>query len=472
LFAEGKFKALVMTSGNLSEEPIAIGNDEAQERLGRLADYLLIHNRDILLRCDDSVVRVLRAPSVPKSNCSVLSQSGVLDVENRKDRSKNVGEIQHLRRSRGFVPVPIFLDKDVPSILAVGGELKNTVCLTKNDHAFLSQHIGDLQNLESYRFFEEAIRHLQKILEITPETVAYDLHPDYLSTKWARRQKDVKLRGVQHHHAHVASCMAENHLNGDVIGIALDGTGYGTDGNIWGGEVLIANYQTFQRAAHLEYVPMPGGEAAIREPWRMALSYLAHHFGSDFSRLPVPWLDSIGPEKIRLVMQMIDRKVNSPLTSSCGRLFDAVAALAGIRQTVNYEAQAAIELEMAISDPSADDGYPFDVAVEHDTYMIRTRPLFAALLSDLSKQVRPEVISLRFHNGLAGLFQRLANRLRKRTKLDRVCLCGGTFNNAYLAENLCRRLGADKFQVFTQAQVPCGDGGLSLGQALVAAHAG
>jgi len=471
LLAEGEFKALVMTSGNLSEEPIAIGNDEAQERLSRLADYFLVHNREILLRCDDSVVRVLRTHSLPKPSRSVLSRSNLLDGENLEDRAKNVEEIQHLRRSRGFVPVPIFLEKDVPSILAVGGELKNTVCLTKNNHAFLSQHIGDLENLETYGFFEEAIRHLQKILEITPETVAHDLHPDYFSTKWALRQRYVKQVGVQHHHAHVASCMAENHLGGDVIGIALDGTGYGTDGNIWGGEVLIANFQTFKRAAHLEYVSMPGGDAAIREPWRMALSYLAHHFGPDLSGLPLSSLGPVGPGKIRLVMQMIDRKVNSPLTSSCGRLFDAVAALAGIRQTVSYEAQAAIELQMAIADPSVEDAYPFDVLLEHDTHIISTRPMFAALLRDLSMKVQPGIISARFHNGLLELFLGLANTLRKRTTLDRVCLCGGTFNNAYLTENLCRRLRADKFQVFTQSQVPCGDGGLSLGQALVAAHA-
>jgi hydrogenase maturation protein HypF len=265
--------------------------------------------------------------------------------------------------------------------------------------------------------------------------------------------------------------MAENHLDGDVIGIALDGSGYGTDGNIWGGEVLIANYGNFKRVAHLEYIPMPGGASAIREPWRMAVSFLSHHFGSDFSRIHVPSFDSIGARKIELIMQMIDRKVNSPLTSSCGRLFDAVAALAGIRQTVTYEAQGAIELEMAITDPTPDDVYPFEVLLEHDTYIIGTRPLFAALLTDVGEQVRPGIISARFHNGLIELFVGLANTLRKRTTLDRVCLCGGTFNNAYLTENLFRRLGGDKFQVFTQSRVPCGDGGLSLGQALVAAHA-
>ncbi len=249
LLAEGKFKALVMTSGNLSEEPIAIDNREAITRLHGLADYFLVHNRDILLRCDDSVVRVTG------------------------------GTTKHLRRSRGFVPVPVFLKHELPPVLAVGGELKNTICLTKGNHAFLSQHIGDLENVESHQFFGEAIEHLERILEIEPQIIAHDLHPDYFSTKWARRQSKARMVAVQHHHAHIASCMAENHLEGPVIGLALDGTGYGTDGCIWGGEVLIADYERFERAAHLEYVPLPGGAAAIREPGRMAVSYLAHHFG-------------------------------------------------------------------------------------------------------------------------------------------------------------------------------------------------
>ena len=236
LLAEGEFKALVMTSGNLSEEPIAIENREAVNRLRGLADYFLVHNRDILLRCDDSVVRVAG------------------------------GVTRQLRRSRGFVPVPVFLKDNQPSVLAVGGELKNTICLTKGNHAFLSQHVGDLENVESYSFFHEAIRHLERILEIRPEIIAYDLHPDYFSTKWALQQHEKAVVGVQHHHAHIASCMAENQLEGRVIGIALDGTGYGTDGHIWGGEVLIAGYDDFERAAHLEYVPLPGGRPQFVSP--------------------------------------------------------------------------------------------------------------------------------------------------------------------------------------------------------------
>ena len=449
LFAEGGFTALVMTSGNLSEEPIAIDNREAIHRLNSLADYFLVHNRDILLRCDDSVVRVAG------------------------------GVTRQLRRSRGFVPVPVFL-KDDPtgssqsSVLAVGGELKNTICLTKGKHAFLSQHVGDLENAESYSFFHEAIEHLKRILEIRPEIMAYDLHPDYFSTRWALQQSGVKLVGVQHHHAHIASCMAENHLEGRVIGFALDGTGYGTDGNIWGGEVLIAGYEDFERAAHLEYVPLPGGAAAIHEPWRMAVSYLAHHFGREFlgmefMKLDTPFVRQLHRPKVDLLLRMMEQGVNSPLTSSCGRLFDAVAALVGIRQQVNYEAQAAIELEMTVGSSGEDSGYPLELVPENDYWIISTRPLFEALLDDLGRSLSVGTISRRFHNGLVEGFVELAKLVREQTALHRVCLSGGTFHNAYLSERLEAWLSEVGFEVFRQKEVPSGDGGLSLGQALVAA---
>jgi hydrogenase maturation protein HypF len=448
LLAEGGFKALVMTSGNLSEEPIAIDNREAVHRLHGLADCFLVHNRDILLRCDDSVVRVAG------------------------------GVTRQLRRSRGFVPVPVFLKLDQPSVLAVGGELKNTICLTKGQHAFLSQHVGDLENVESYRFFHEAIEHLERILEIRPEIVAYDLHPDYFSTKWALEQRGVAVIGVQHHHAHIASCMAENHLEGRVIGFALDGTGYGTDGNVWGGEVLIAGYEDFERAAHFEYVPLPGGAAAIREPWRMAVSYLAHHFGREFLKLDIRFVRQLNRPKLDLLLRMMEQGVNSPLTSSCGRLFDAVAALIGLRQQVNYEAQAAIELEMAMASlemasSEEDTAYPMklvpDPGAGNDRWIISTRPLFEALLDDLGRILPVAAISRRFHNGLVEGFVKLATLLRKKTALSRVCLSGGTFHNVYLSERLEARLSEAGFEVFTQKEVPSGDGGLSLGQAVVAA---
>jgi hydrogenase maturation protein HypF len=440
LFAEGKFDALVMTSGNLSEEPIAIDNDEAFTRLNELADLFLMHNRDILLRCDDSVVRVLS------------------------------GKTCQMRRSRGYVPVPVFLKDELPPILAVGGELKNTICISNGKHAFLSQHVGDLENVESYTFFQDAIAHLEKVLEVQPEILAYDLHPGYFSTQWALQQPGLRTVGVQHHHAHIASCMAENHVEGRVIGFALDGTGYGTDGHIWGGEVLVAGYDSFERIAHFEYVPLPGGDTAIREPWRMAVSYLAHHFGRSFLNWRIPFVEQLDIRKAELLLQMMQKDVNSPLTSSCGRLFDAVSALVGLRQQVNYEAQAAIELEMAITGSSSEPPYPMDLTREGDGWTISTRRMFEAIVRDIESRKPASVISRRFHDGLIEVLARVANLIRQRTWLEQVCLSGGTFNNSYLLEHLSSRLRAERFEVFTHSEVPAGDGGLCLGQAVVAAH--
>jgi hydrogenase maturation protein HypF len=440
LLSEGDFLALVMTSGNVSEEPIAIDNQEAVRRLGGLADYFLVHNRDILLRADDSVVRPVG------------------------------GRARQWRRSRGYVPMPVFLGEELPPILAVGGELRNTICLAKGRHAFLSQHIGDLENLESYRFFEEAVDHLERILEIKPEVVAYDLHPDYFSTRWALAQAGMRQVPVQHHHAHIASCMAENHLDERVIGIALDGTGYGTDGHIWGGEVLLADYQSFERVAHFPYVPMPGGAAAIREPWRMAVSYLAQYFGREFLALKIPFVERLDRRRVEMLLRMMERGVNAPLTSSCGRLFDTVAALVGIRQEVNYEAQGAIELEMAMDEAAEETPYPMDLIEQPNGWLIDPRLLFETLVRDLQDRLPVATLSLRFHAGLVQAFTSVTTRIRERTRLNRVCLSGGSFQNAYLLECLESRLAADGFEVFTHAEVPAGDGGLSLGQALVAAH--
>jgi hydrogenase maturation protein HypF len=264
--------------------------------------------------------------------------------------------------------------------------------------------------------------------------------------------------------------MAENNLEGKVIGVALDGTGYGTDGHIWGGEVLVADYASFERAAHFEYVPLPGGVAAIHEPWRMAVSYLAHHFGDDFLKTKLPFLAEIGRPKLDLLLRVLERRVNSPLTSSCGRLFDAVAAIAGVRRTVSYEAQAAIELEMTIVSARSDDAYPFEFLPNNGTAIISTRPMFEALVEDVVSNRPVSEISRKFHNGLVKLFIDIAESLRDRTSLNRVCLSGGTFNNLYLTRNLVTELSAAGFEVFTQNEVPAGDGGLSLGQAMVAAH--
>jgi hydrogenase maturation protein HypF len=440
LFRGSELQALVMTSGNLSEEPIAIGNSEAVARLGDIADWFLLHNREILLRCDDSVLR------------------------------RTSGRTRQIRRSRGFVPVPVFLKREFPPTLAVGGELKNTICLLRGREAFLSQHIGDLENVEAYKFFQEAVEHLERILEIRPGIIAHDLHPDYFATRWARKQEGVRAVGVQHHHAHIACCMAENHLEGRVIGFALDGTGYGTDGRIWGGEVLLAGYLDFERAAHLAYVPLPGGAAAIREPWRMAVSHLWASFGPDLLKLPIPLFRQIPQRRVRTVLQMMERQVNSPLTSSCGRLFDAVAALIDLRHEVNYEAQAAIELEMCRDAAVAGQPYPFGLSEVGDLLEIDSKPLFRAIVEDLLRRTAAGEISQRFHDGLVEALATVARMLRKRTSLNTVCLSGGTFQNTCLANGLEHQLKSDGFEVYTQSQVPAGDGGISLGQAVVAAH--
>ncbi|HEY0592179.1 MAG TPA: carbamoyltransferase HypF [Thermoanaerobaculia bacterium] len=437
LFAGTGLRALVMTSANRSEEPIAIGNEEAMARLDGLADAYLLHDRDILRRCDDSVVR------------------------------RTGGKVRQIRRSRGWVPAPVFLAREVAPVLGVGGELKSTICLARGDQAFLSQHIGDLENAEAIAFFDEAVEHLERILEIEPVAVAHDLHPDYASTRWALRRR-LPLLPVQHHHAHVVSCMAENGIEGRVIGFALDGTGYGTDGTIWGGEVLLADERDFTRAAHLECVAMPGGEAAVREPWRMALAYLQAHYGEKLFDLGIPFTRGLPRREAETLVRMIERGVNAPLTSSCGRLFDAVAALAGVRARINYEAQAAIELENLISGDDAT-AYPFESRDEDGRVVIGTRPLFDALVSDLRSGVAAGTISRRFHQGLVRALLDVALRLRETTALDRVCLSGGSFQNAFLFERLDAALRAEGFEVFSHSEVPCGDGGLSLGQAIVGA---
>jgi hydrogenase maturation protein HypF len=440
LFSSGRFEALVMTSGNVSEEPIAIANAEALERLRNIADAFLVHDRDILRRCDDSVVRIA------------------------------AGEPQMLRRSRGFVPVPVALERESEPILAAGGELKNAICVVRGSEAFLSQHMGDLENLESYGFFAEAMEHFQRILEVRPKVIAHDLHPNYFSTKWAIEREGTEHIPIQHHHAHVAACMAENHLDGKVIGIALDDTGYGTDGAIWGGEILLADHASLERAAHLEYVPLPGGAAAIHEPWRVAVSYLVKHYGSDVNALKLPFLNEIDPRKLRVILMMVQRKVHSPRTSSCGRLFDAVAALVGLRAKVNYEAQAAIELEMAAHDSMDEGAYPFDVIPANSGWQIGTRSLFDWLIADMGKGASVPDMSRRFHNGLVAVLVELAERIREKHELSRVCLSGGCFQNVLLFESLLAALRKQKFAVYFHSQVPPGDGGISLGQALVAAH--
>jgi len=438
LITRGNFLALVMTSGNLKEEPIAIDNEEAIGRLKGIADYFLVHNRAIYLRSDDSVLKVVG------------------------DRPLMI------RRSRGYVPVPLFLKREGKEILACGGELKNTVCLTKGCFAFLSQHIGDLENLQTLDFFEYTINHLKKILEINPKIIAYDLHPEYLSTKFALEQKGMKKVGVQHHHAHIASCMAENQIEEEVIGIALDGAGYGLDGKIWGGEVLLANLKSFRRVGHFCYIPMPGNTLAIKEPWRMALSYLYALYGERLGQLKLAFLERLDLNKKKLVLQMIERGVNSPLTSSCGRLFDGVASLIGIRDYNTYEGQAAIELEMIVDDRIGE-CYPFLIKTRGNTFEISPLWIVKGVVEDLLAGMPPSFISSKFHNTLINIFKDLCLQGRKRFSVNKVVLSGGVFQNVFLLTGLKRALEEEGFEVYTHSSVPTNDGGISLGQAVIAA---
>ncbi len=437
LLLKHDFTALVMTSGNLSEEPIAIDNEDAFSRLAGIADYFLIHDRDIYLRSDDSIVRQI------------------------------AGAERFIRRSRGFVPIPIFLKKEVPPILACGAELKNTICVTRQDKAFLSQHIGDLENIATYDFFKLTVDHLKRILDINPEVIACDMHPDYLSTQFALEQTPIPNIQVQHHHAHVVSCMAEHKLEGDVIGLGFDGTGYGTDGTLWGGEFLIASSHEFKRIGHLATVAMPGSAAAIKEPWRMAISYLQHTFGDDFQNLDLPVLGEIETEKVDILREMIAKKVNSPLTSSLGRLFDGVAAICGIRRQVNFEGQAAMEFEMLAAD-STHQIYDYQWETGEICRLLTT-PIIEGVVADIQRRLPIANISAKFHRTLIRLFAEFCDFMRRESDLNRVVLSGGCFQNAILLSGLIQALHDKKFEVFTQQQVPANDGGISLGQAVVAA---
>ncbi len=428
---------LVMTSGNLSEEPIAKDNDEALRRLGGIADYFLVHNRDIFARYDDSVYMV-------------------------------EGKPQAIRRARSYAPYPIFLPFRSKQILACGAELKNTFCLTKDEHAFLSQHIGDMENEETLEHFENTIELYKKLFRIEPEIIAYDMHPEYLSTKYALQAGLEHLVPVQHHHAHIVSCMVENKVEGPVIGVAFDGTGYGTDGTIWGGEFLLADWRSFQRVGHLEYAPLLGGVAAINKPYRMALSYLYTLLGENFSLEGLP-LGKLNATELDIIKQQLERGVNCPLTSSAGRLFDAVSALAGVREEIDYEAQAAIELEMLASNKVDErKSYPFSIVEHQGMKVVKLEELFSMIVQDVKNQAPVSVISLKFHNTMAQMIVEMCKLIAKEARISQVALSGGVFQNRLLLKLATAALQQEGFSVLTHHLVPCNDGGISLGQAVIA----
>ncbi|HEY70673.1 MAG TPA: carbamoyltransferase HypF [Anaerolineae bacterium] len=428
--------ALVMTSGNLKEEPIATQNEEARENLNQLADAFLMHDRGIRTRCDDSVV------------CAIED------------------DLYPLRRSRGYAPFPVHLDWESPPMLAVGAELKNAFCLTQARYAFLSHHIGDMENYETLRSFEDGVAHYERLFRTKPEALAYDLHPDYLATRYALERSEhegLPAVGVQHHHAHIAACMAEHGLDGDspVIGVAFDGTGYGSDGAIWGGEFLLADYSSFERPFHLSYVSMPGGDAAVRQPWRLALAWL--------DRAGLAWAPDLPPVQaadstaLQTVRRMLSLGLNAPLTSSMGRLFDAVSALAGVRQTVNFEAQAAIEFEMLVD---AEETGAYDFTFEEEE--IDAAPLVEAVVEDLRSGTAVEKIAARFHNGVAAMVLKSCELIRERGGSRKVVLSGGVWQNQILLTRTLAQLRERDFEVYIHRQVPTNDGGIALGQAAVA----
>jgi len=437
---------LVMTSGNNSDEPIAYRDEEAFEQLGEIADYFLVHDRPIHMRCDDSVLRVVGEKTYP------------------------------VRRSRGYAPAPLRVAESFGRhTLACGGELKNTFCVAKERHAFLSHHIGDMENYETLRSFREGVEHYCRLFDVQPELVACDLHPEYLSTKYARELEEAGLPavGVQHHHAHIASCLADNERPDDerVIGVALDGTGYGTDGAVWGGEFLEGSVREgFVRRAHLEYAPMPGGTAAIREPWRMALAQLISLYGEEETlQLPLALVRQAGERNVRLIARLVQHGLNTPPTSSAGRLFDAVAALVGVpgSRRTTYEGQAAVELELAANGP-ASRVYPFRLPPEGDGWVVETRGIVTGVVEDLLAGREVGEISSRFHRTVAEMVVAGCEEIRESGGVSFVALSGGTFQNLLLMEQVVELLARKGFAVYRHRRVPANDGGLALGQAVLA----
>lgn len=437
--------ALVMTSGNLQDQPIEISNQEAIDNLSHIADYFLLHNRDIHNRCDDSIVQV-------------FSQEPVV-----------------IRRARGYVPFPVELDYKVEAILACGAELKNTFCLTKENYAFVSQYIGDLKDYKTLQYYEQMLQRFEKLFGISPKVVAHDLHPDYLSTQYAlditRGKPKIMRIPVQHHHAHIVSCLVENKVKGKVIGVAFDGIGYGPDGNIWGGEFLVADCRDFQRIGHLKYLPLPGGDKAVDEPWRMAVSLLVEAFGER-----IPRVDFIGrwKEKIPIILRMIEKRINSPLTSSMGRFFDGVSSLLGICDVNTYEGQAAMELESVAQDLSSSSGnlltqkYRYEIQEEKGTFIVDPAWIVRGIVEDLQKRVTASVIAYKFHNSIADIIKEVSLKIKERTDISRVAFSGGVFQNRLLLGLALRKLTERGFICYYQKKVPPNDGGISLGQAIIA----
>lgn len=431
-FEKSEIQAIVMTSGNISDEPIITDNKTASEKLSTIADAVITYNRDICNRTDDSVAVVV----------------------NKKERI--------LRRSRGYVPAAVNLNMNAEGILATGAELVNCFCIGKENQAIISQHIGDLKNFETYEFYCQAIEHFKKLFNFNASLVVSDLHPEYLSTKYAA-ETGLKHIKIQHHHAHIASCMAENNIDEKVIGVSFDGTGYGDDNCIWGSEFLICDLKEYVRINHFDYMPMPGGDKVTDEPWRMALSYLYKTYGNRFRDLDLPFLSKISPLSIEMLCHAIDKKINSPLTSGSGRLFDAVAALINLAPNTRFHAEAPIRLESIIN-KKINASYPFFIS-----RTISFEETIKNIVKDLKNLVPLPEISAKFHNTIISVISEVVKVSRVKYNLNKVVLSGGTFQNKYILENLEDLLQKSKFQVFSHQKIPPNDGGISLGQLVIAA---
>ncbi len=431
MFENIRQKVLVLTSGNFSDEPIFIDDEKALEKFLPDCEAVLSYNREIYNRVDDSIVHVV----------------------NQKARL--------IRRSRGYVPVPIKLEQNADGIVAAGAELVNCFCLGKGNMAFLSQHIGDLKNMETYLFYIESFNRFKDLFRVEPKLFVADLHPDYLSTRFAD-QSGLPVLKVQHHHAHIASCMAEHGLDEKVIGVAFDGVGLGDDGKIWGGEFFISDLSGYDRLTHFEYQQMPGGDKATLNPWRMAVSYLYSIYGESLMDLDLPFLHQVQEEELNVVIQMLEKNFNCPETSSAGRLFDAVAGLTGLCLFSDFHAEAPMRLEGAIKGRS-DEMYNMDSGE-----IINVKPMIRQIVTDIQKNVPGSEISLKFHNTIVDIIQKIVNSVSKETGLKKVVLSGGTFQNRYISEKIEIKLQLSGLEVYMNEKIPCNDGGIALGQLAIA----
>jgi hydrogenase maturation protein HypF len=433
LFKKLDTAAIVLTSGNFSHEPILIDNEEAISQFSGCTDAMLLHNREIYNRTDDSVVRII-------------------------DKKERV-----LRRSRGFAPAPVRTAFDTDGIVAFGAELTNCFCVGKGQKAFLSQHIGDLQGLETAQFYEQTLSRFLQLFRVKPTLLAVDLHPDYISTKTARNFEGVPIVSIQHHHAHIASCMAGHHLDEEVIGVAFDGTGLGDDGQSWGAEFFLCDLNDYTRITHFEYVPMPGGDLAANEPWRMAVSWLYKVYGREFTSLDLPFLGKIEPEKAAFLIQMIDRNINCPLTSGAGRLFDAIASLLDLCQVAAFQAEGPMRLESLVQE-NVTESYQFTIL-----QTIRFESVIRGIVDDLLQGVHSSIIASKFHNTIISVIFEAVKIIRQTSGVNKVVLSGGVFQNKYLLEGTIALLEKNSFDVFAHAGIPSNDGGLALGQLIIAA---